>query len=117
MSGLTGILWTAKSYGFPVFLCLTFLGAAAAMATGRAIATVWEPIWRIVPASLLIAAGVRFLHFALFQEQLLSLQFYLVTFLVLLGVAWLGYTWKRANQMARQYPWAFKKIGLIWSSR
>ncbi len=117
MSGLAGIIWTTKAYGFPVFLGLTVLGGAAALATGRAIATVWEPDWRIFPATLLLSAGVRFLHFALFQEQLLSLQYYLVTFVVLLGLAWLGYTWKRANQMARQYPWEFKKFGLTWRSR
>ena len=70
MSGLAGIIWTTKAYGFPVFLGLTVLGGAAALATGRAIATVWEPDWRIFPATLLLSAGVRFLHFALFQEQI-----------------------------------------------
>ncbi len=117
MSGLAGILWTTKAYGFPVFLGLTLLGAMAALATGRAIASVWEPDWRIIPSAILLSAGVRFLHFALFQEQLLSLQYYIVTFLVLLGFAWLGYSWKRASQMAQQYPWVFKKIGLVWRPR
>ena len=89
------------------FLILTGLGAAAAFATGRALASGWSPRWRIVPAMIALAAAMQFLHYALFQEELLSLHYYLVTLVVLLVVAWLGYASKRARQMATQYSWAF----------
>ena len=45
------------------------LGGAAAFATGRAIAKTWSPLWLILPAMIVLAAAVRFLHFALFQED------------------------------------------------
>ena len=64
-----------------------------------------------------LAAAVQFLHYALFQEELLSLQYYLVTFVLLLAVAWLGYAAMRARQMATQYSWAFERIGLRWRAR
>ena len=38
-----------------------------------------------------LAAAVHFLHYALFQEDLLSLYYYLVTFVVLFVAASLGY--------------------------
>ena len=47
-----------------------------------------------------LAAAVRFLHFALFQEELLSIHYYLVTFVILLAVAWLGYRSCGPTQMA-----------------
>jgi hypothetical protein len=64
-----------------------------------------------------LAAAVQFLHFALFQEELLSLHYYLVTLALLLVAAWLGYAAMRARQMATQYSWAFEKIGLRWRAR
>ncbi len=112
MGNLAGLIWAATPYGLPIFLVLTLLGVMAAAATGRALASVWDPVWRIVPSSLLLAAGVRFLHFALFKETLLSLHYYLVTFALLLLAAWFSYLWQRSNQMARQYPWTLgKNIG------
>jgi hypothetical protein len=109
---MAGLIWPATPYGLPVFLLLTLLGVLAAIATGRALASVWEPVWRIVPSMVMLAAGVRFLHFALFKEMLLSPHFYLVTLAILLLASWVSYTWKRATQMARQYPWTLeKKIG------
>jgi hypothetical protein len=114
---MAGWFWPDTAYGLPGFLLLTFLGAAAAFATGRAIASVWSPLWRIVPAIIPLAAGVRFLHFALFQEKLLSLHYYLVTFALLLAVALYSYQSTRAWQMAKQYPWAFTRFGLGWRAR
>jgi len=114
---MNGILWAATDYGLLAFIVLTGLGAAAAYATGRALATGWSPQWRVAPAMAALAAAVQFLHYALFQEELLSLHYYLVTFLLLLVVAWIGYAAMRARQMATQYSWAFEKIGLRWRAR
>jgi hypothetical protein len=112
-----GILWADSDYGLLSFIVLTGLGCAAAFATGRALASGWSPLWRIVPAMIALAAAVQFLHYALFQEELLSLHYYLVTFLLLLAVAWFGYSEMRARQMATQYSWAFDKVGLRWRAR
>jgi hypothetical protein len=112
MGALSGLIWADKAYGLPVFLALTLLGVMAALATGRALASVWDPVWRVVPSMVALAAGVRFLHYALFKEMLLSLHYYLITLAILLLASWASYTWKRSTQMARQYPWTLeKKIG------
>jgi len=112
MGRFAGLIWPDTPYGLFVFLLLTLLGVMAAVATGRALASVWDPMWRIVPAMILLACGVRFLHFALFQEKLLSLHYYLIALAILLLASGGSYAWKRAAQMARQYPWTVgKKIG------
>jgi len=114
---MVGILWADHDWALLAFIVLTGLGAAAAFATGRALASGWSPLWRIAPAMVALAAAVQFLHFALFQEELLSLHYYLVTFVLLLAVAWVGYAVMRARQMATQYSWAFEKSGLNWRAR
>jgi hypothetical protein len=106
---MAGLIWADTPYGLLVFAMLTVLGGLAAIASGRALATVWDPIWLTIPIAALLAAGVRFLHFALFQEQLLSLHYYLVAATILFLAAVAAYAWKRAGQMAQQYPWTRQK--------
>jgi hypothetical protein len=114
---MSGILWTDTDNGLFVFLLLTILGAAAATATGRALAKTWSPEWLLLPAMAILSAAVRFLHFSLFQEELSSIHYYLVAFVILLAVAWLGYRSMRAGQMATQYSWAYEKAGIGWRAR
>ena len=114
---MAGVLWADSDYGFLAFVILGVLGAAAAFATGRALASGWSPLRRVVPAAIALAAAVQFLHFALFQEDLLSLHYYIVTLALLLLAAWIGYARTRSHQMATQYSWAFERIGLTWRAR
>ena len=114
---MAGILWADGDFGLLAFVILGVLGAAAAFASGRAMASGWSPQWRIVPAAVALAAAVQFLHFALFQENLLSLHYYLVTLALILLAAWIGYARMRARQMATQYSWAFEQVGLTWRAR
>jgi len=96
---------------------MTVLGGAAAAASGRALAKTWSPAWVILPYMAVLSAAVRFLHFALFQEELLSIHYYLVTLVVMLAIAWISYRSMRAAQMATQYSWAYEKAGLNWRDR
>jgi hypothetical protein len=112
-----GWIWYPSDYGWLAFFVLTGLGVAAGVATGRAFAKSWSPRWLIVPAIVALSAAVHFLHYALFQEDLLSLHYYLVTLALLLIAAFLGYQIMRVNQMATQYSWAFEKAGLNWRAR
>ena len=114
---MAGILWANGDFGLLAFLILGALGVAAAFSTGQALASGWSPQWSIVPAAVALSAGVQFLHFALFQEDLLSLHYYLVTLALLMVAAWLGYARMRALQMATQYSWAFERVGLTWRAR
>jgi len=114
---MNGILWAATDYGLLSFIILTVLGSAAAWAIGAAFAKSWSPVWLIVPATAVLSAAVRFLHFSLFQEKLLSIHFYLIIFIITLAVSWISYKSSRATQMATQYSWAFVQSGLAWRSR
>jgi hypothetical protein len=92
--------------GHWVFLLVTvLLGGFAAMATGRALALTWRPIWMLPLAMLLLAAAVRFIHYAIFAETLLSAGNFLVDFVVVTMIAGAAYRIVRRRQWNRQYPW------------
>ncbi len=114
---MAGIIWTNTDNGLFVFVLMTVLGGAAGWASGRALAATWSPTWLILPYMAVLSAAVRFLHFALFQEELLSIHYYLVTLVVMLAIAWISYKSMRATQMATQYSWAYQKAGLNWRAR
>jgi hypothetical protein len=111
------ILWPATNTGLLALIVLDGLGAAAAYSTGRAFAMSWSSRLLLIPAILALAAGIRFLHYALFLEALLSLHYYFVDFVILAVAAAFGYTLTRARQMATQYSWAYEKSGLGWRPR
>jgi len=111
------LLWPATDAGWFAFFVLAFLGGAAAWATGRAFARSWTAVAMLLPAILALAAAIRFLHYALFGEDLLTLHYYLVDFVILMAAAALGFQLTRANQMATQYSWAYLKMGLGWRPR
>jgi hypothetical protein len=98
-------------------LFVDFLGILAAIATGRSFAASWSPLWLIVPSMVALAAGLHFLHYSLFEEDLFSIYYYYVTFAILLIFAALGYRSKRALQMGSQYRWMFHNAGMFWSER
>lgn len=101
--------------GLWIFLLVTLImGGGAAYVAGSAIATTWRPRWQILTAALLLACAVRFLHYALFWEPLLSLQNFIVDYAVALLAAALGYRRTRAKQMVAQYPWAYEPAGPLW---
>jgi hypothetical protein len=114
---MDGWIWPDHDYAWLAFFVLGVLGVAAAVSTGRAFARSWSPQWQIAPAMIALAAGVQWLHFALFQEDLLSLHYYLVTLVILLAAALFGYQSMRVRQMSTQYSWAFEKSGLNWRAR
>lgn len=94
------------------------LGGGAAALSGRAIALTWRPYWHVVVYMLLLGAAVRFVHFALFEADLLSLPSYLVDTLYFVGLGSLSFRLTRAGQMVRQYPWLYERAGpLGWHER
>jgi FtsH-binding integral membrane protein len=102
-----------------VFLLLTIiLGGGAAFLAGRAMAREWRPIAQLILFMIPLAAGVRFLHFALYQEELLSLSHFLISAIFLMACALLGYRLKRVDQMVSQYPWLYERSGpLTWRGK
>ena len=55
---MDGWIWPDHDYAWLAFFVLDGLGAAAAVATGRAFARSWSPQWQIAPASTIIAGTI-----------------------------------------------------------
>ena len=115
---MAGILYAATPYGLFTFVLITMiLGGAGAWAAGRALAQTWRPMGMILVYMVFLTAGVRFLHYALYGEPLLSLQFFLVAYVWDVLVAAFGYRAMRVSQMATQYSWAYARAGLNWRAK
>jgi len=101
------------------FLGLTLLlFGAAALATGRALARSWRPAWQTVPYALLLAAGDRFLLYALFGGELLSPSGYALAAAILLVLTLGAHRAVQARLMVRQYPWLYEGAWpLCWRER
>jgi hypothetical protein len=102
-----------------VFMVLTLiLGGGAAFLSGRGLARSWKPFGRVFFYMALLAAAVRFFHYALFNGTLLSLTYYLVAYGILLIGASLGYRAMRTTQMVTQYRWLYERTSpLTWRTR
>ncbi|MBG1231946.1 DUF6867 family protein [Aestuariivirga litoralis] len=102
-----------------VFLCITIiLGGGAAFLAGRSLARGWKSPILLFFYMLIFTAGIRFLHFALFQAQLTSLHYYLSHGLVVMIFAFVGYRTTLAKQMTEKYPWLYERTSpLSWRQK
>jgi hypothetical protein len=101
-----------------VVMVIVIIGGGAALLAGRALASTWRPFWYVIAYMLILGAGVRFLHFALFQGDILSLGSYLLDTLYLMAVSSVSYRMTRVRQMTRQYPWLYEQTGpFSWRER
>ena len=101
-----------------VLLITVLIGGGAAWLAGRAIAHTWRPFWHLLIYMALLAAAVRFVHFALFEGTLLSPASYVADTLYLTVLGALAWRMTRAAQMATQYYWLYERTGpLTWRQR
>jgi hypothetical protein len=114
---MNGILYEEDYIG--LFALVTIImGGGAAWLAGRAIASTWRPWWHVAFYMLILGLAVRFIHFALFEGTLLSLQFYAVDTAVCLIFGYLGFRTTRVAQMTTQYAWINVRAGLLrWTRR
>ena len=97
-------LYDAGPNGLWIFLLVSvIMGASTAFVSGKAIAETWRPFWQGLVYALVIGLAVRFIHFALFQEVLLSAKNYVIDCTVLLVAVVAGYRITRRRQMVQQY--------------
>ena len=95
-----------------MFLLLNVvIGGGAAWLAGRGLALKWRPVWQLFIYMVLLAAAVRFLHYALYQEVFLSLNNYIVDYATMIIAALLGYRLTRVKQMVTQYYWLYERAG------
>ncbi|MBF0267623.1 MAG: hypothetical protein HQL44_03415 [Alphaproteobacteria bacterium] len=97
-----------------VFLGITvvFAGGCAIM-TGHALGRNWRPIWQCLVYAPLLGMGARFLIYALFQGELLSLSGYLIDTILLTIFTLTAYRTALAALMVRQYPWLYERVGVF----
>ncbi len=108
----------AQETWLQVVMVTGVIGGGAALMAGRAISSTWRPYWYVVMYILLLSAAVRFLHFALFHGDILSVASYLVDAAYLVAMGSLSFRITRTNQMARQYPWLYERTGpFSWRER
>jgi ABC-type uncharacterized transport system permease subunit len=98
--------------GVEVFIGVTLcvMGFAAYM-TGQAVATTWKPPWHALAYALLLGLVDRFLVYALFEGELLSLAGYALDTAVLVAIALVAFRLAQVRTMVRQYPWLYARSG------
>ena len=80
---------------------------------GKAMANSWKPILLMIFYVLLLTVFDRFLLFALFEQELLSLIMFLIDFIVLSIISLISYRLTKIKYMVNQYPWKYQKTGLF----
>ena len=95
-----------------VFIGMTvILFGGSAVMTGRALALTWRPYWLAIPYAILMGLGCRFLTFALFEGELLSVSGFLASTLVLLVYCLVAYRLTQVARVVQQYPWLYERAG------
>ncbi len=103
---------------FVVLLLNIVLVGPASFASGHAVALTWRPWWQIAFYTGLLSATLRFLDYALAGGELWSLGGFLLGWLIQLAVAAFAYQLTRARLMVQQYPWLYRRKGLLgWEER
>ncbi len=116
---MAGLLWDDMPNGLLHFVFLiVILGGAGAVASGRAVASTWRSYLSVPPYMVVLAAVLRFLNYALFGGDLLSVSGFIIALVLTLVASAYGYRSCRAQQMAMQYSWLFQKSGpLGWVAK
>jgi len=119
MSGfLTDGMGNTPLFNLIVNIVVLIIGISMAFASGRAIAQTWRPVMNVPVYVLILAAAERFLHYALAGQPLLSITYYLISFIILLAIGLLGYRRMRVQQMLTQYSWLYSPDGQWgWKNR
>ncbi len=105
---------TVLGNSFSVFIGLTVvIAGGAAIMTGRALADGWKPPWQVVLACVGLDLGNRFLAYALFEGELLSLSGFVVDLVVITALALLAHRVTAVRKMVNQYPWRYERASLF----
>ena len=114
---MTGILYEEPSI-WQFFFVTCLLGGWAAWMTGRACAMTWRSYSSLIVYLLVLGVAVRFIHHALFEGTMLTVQFYVVDTIILIALGTLGFRYTRTNQMVTQYHWLYERASLLsWRDR
>jgi hypothetical protein len=109
--------WFGNTLGMVLLFNLVLVGPAS-FAAGQGVAGTWRPWWQVIGYTALLSAGLRFFDYALANGELWSAGGFLLGWLVQLAIASLAFQLTRVHQMIRQYPWLYRRKGLLgWEER
>jgi hypothetical protein len=113
---MQGIIYEEASIWQFLFITV-LLGGWAAWMTGRAAAQTWRSLTTLF-YMLGLGIAVRFIHHALFEGTMFSLQYYVVDTIVMMILGFLGYRYTRTKQMVSQYNWLYERASpLSWKPK
>jgi len=114
---MQGILYEEPSV-WQFFFVTMVIGGWTAWRTGRAVARTWGSFRTLIFYLLLLGLVVRFIHHALFEGTMTSVQYYLCDTAVLMIIGLIGFRYTRTKQMVTQYHWLYEKTGPFgWRER
>lgn len=109
--------WLGDTLGVVLLFNLVLFGPAS-FAAGQGVAISWRPWRQVVLYCALLSMGLRFFDYALAGGELWSIGGFLLGWLVQFTIAALAFRLTRARQMVRQYPWLYRRKGLLgWEQR
>lgn len=109
--------WFGDTLSMVLLFNLVLVGPAS-FAAGQGVAAKWRPWAQMIGYAGLLSAGLRFFDYALANGELWSIGGFLLGWLVQLAIASFGFQLTRARQMVRQYPWLYRRKGLLgWDER
>jgi len=80
---------------------------------GKAMANTWQHISLMIFYVFLLTAFDRFLLFALFEQELLSVIMFFIDFITLSIISLISYRITKISYMVNQYPWKYQKSGFF----
>jgi len=109
--------WVGDTLGAVLLFNLVLVGPAS-FAAGQGVASTWRSRRQVVLYSAMLSMGLRFFDYALADGELWSIGGFVLGWLVQFGIAGLAWRMTRARQMVRQYPWLYRRKGLLgWEER
>jgi len=102
-----------------LFLILTVaIMGSAGWLTGQAVAAAWRPLWQAIAGCVALGLVDRFLVFALFKGDLLSVGGLLLDTAVIAAIGLAGWRVTLVRKMVTQYPWLYRRAGpFAWRQR
>ncbi len=94
------------------------IGLWTAWRSGKAAAEGWAEYPTVIAYTVLLAVGMSFLHYALFQGPFLSLFYYPIDFITLLIFSTAGFRVRRTRQMVQNYYWLYEQASpFSWKNK
>ena len=101
-------------FNFIQFFLMTFiLFGWCSYQLGKAMANTWQSISLMIFYVFFLTLFDRFLLFALFEQELLSLIMFFIDFTTLSLISLISYRIAKISYMVNQYPWKYQKVGFF----